>query len=56
MRRVKRALKVAGIMGVIIGVVALGSYSPEAFAALAGILAFGIASSATWLYLQEIGQ
>ena len=54
--QVTRALKVAGIMGVLVGVIALGSYSIEAFAALAGVLALVIASSATWLYLKEIGQ
>ena len=52
----KRALKVAGIMGVPLGLIALGIYSYLAFTVFFACLAVVIASMATWLHLQEIGQ
>ena len=47
-----RTLKVAGIMGVLLGVITLAINSDEAFAALAGVLTLVIASSALWLYFE----
>ena len=53
---IKRALKVAGIMGVPLGLIALGIYSHLAFTVFLACLALVIATMATWLYLKEIGQ
>ena len=54
--QVKRAFKVAGIMGVPLGLIALGIYSYVAFTVFFACLAVVIATMATWLHLKEIGQ
>ena len=53
---ITRALKVAGIMCSLVGVIALASSSIEAMAATVSVLAFAMACVVTWYFLEETGQ